>query len=76
MGKGPNMQREPDRDQDAGTAPRLDESDYEDKGPIHTLIGTRIFVILILLVALLTIGVVGGIMALSVMDVTPAGGLR
>ncbi len=65
MGKGPNMRRGSDRGQDAGTAPWLDESDYEDEGPIHTLIGTRIFVIIILVVVLLTIGVAVGISLVS-----------
>lgn len=67
MGKGPSMRRGQSRDEpDAGdSAPWLDEAAYEDEGPIHTLIGTRIFVVLIVTVILLTIGIAVGVSLVS-----------
>lgn len=61
------MRRGQSRDEaEAGdSAPWLDEAAYEDEGPIHTLIGTRIFVVLIVTVILLTIGIAVGVSLVS-----------
>lgn len=64
MGRGPELRRAAEaRTDDA--EPWLNETNYEDEGPIHTLIGTRLFVALIGIVVLLTIGIVVGVSLVS-----------
>ena len=52
-------------------APWLDEGDYEDEGPVHTLIGRRALVALLFLLGVLTIGVVVGILLVSKRESSP-----
>ena len=52
-------------------APWLDEGEYEDDGPIHTLVGRRALFGLLFLLGVLTIGVVVGILLVSKRESSP-----
>ena len=56
---------------DAEEAPWLDEGDYDDEGPTHTLIGRRTLWGILFLLAVLTVGVVVGITLVSRRDSAP-----
>lgn len=62
MGRGPDLRRSAATDD---PEPWLNETSYEDEGPVHTLIGTRVFLALIGIVVLLTIGIVVGVSLVS-----------
>lgn len=52
-------------------APWLDEGEYDDEGPIHTLIGRKALFGLLFLLGVLTIGVVVGILLVSKRENSP-----
>ncbi|WP_199556218.1 SPOR domain-containing protein [Sandaracinobacteroides hominis] len=59
------------RRQEPDDAPWLDEGDFEEEGPTHTLVGRRAFWGMMALLAILTIGVIVGIMLVSKRETTP-----
>lgn len=70
--RGRGWDDEPERGgRSSEPAPWLDEGEYEDEGPIHTLIGKRALMALIFLLGVLTIGVVVGILLVSRRETTP-----
>ena len=52
-------------------APWLDEAAYEDNSPVHTLIGRRTLLGLLLVAGLLTVGIVVGILLVSKRESAP-----
>ena len=70
--RGGRQEDEPQRGRrQAEPAPWLDEGEYEEEGPIHTLIGRRALFALLFLLGVLTIGVVVGIMLVSKRESSP-----
>ena len=70
--RGRGWDEEPERGSRAPEpAPWLDEGEYEEEGPIHTLIGKRALMALLFLLGVLTIGVVVGILLVSRRETTP-----
>ena len=59
------------RSRQAEPAPWLDEAEYDDEGPIHTLIGRKALFGLLFLLGVLTIGVVVGILLVSKRESAP-----
>lgn len=57
--------------QAAEPAPWLDEGEYDDEAPVHTLVGRRALFALLFLLGVLTIGVVVGILLVSRRESSP-----
>ena len=70
-GRGWDDDEPPRKAAKAEPAPWLDEGDYEDEGPIHTLVGRRALFGLLFLLGVLTIGVVVGILLVSKRESSP-----
>ena len=70
-GRGWDDEEPPRKGGKAEPAPWLDEGDYEDEGPIHTLVGRRALFGLLFLLGVLTIGVVVGILLVSKRESAP-----
>lgn len=70
-GRGWDEDEPPYRGRQAEPAPWLDEGEYDDEGPIHTLVGRRALFGLLFLLGVLTIGVVVGILLVSKRESSP-----